>query len=107
MTNLEIIKYLASNKPARLSELLEDIYCCAWNDGANDRFGDESPIPSFDKWLCEDPAKCGMYYHHELEKWDKAINPTSTLVAFYGTESKVIDQAIDEIELLETLAKES
>ena len=73
MTNLEIIKYLASNNHARLSELLEDIYCCAWNDGAWDRFGDESSIPSFDKWLYEDASKCGMYYNHELEKWDKAI----------------------------------
>lgn len=74
MNNLEIIKYLATNNPARLSELLEDIYCCAWNDGAWDRFGDENSIPSFDKWLYEDASKCGMYYNHELEKWHRATN---------------------------------
>jgi hypothetical protein len=67
MTNLEIIKYLATNNPTRLAELLEDIYCTAWNDGANDKFGDESSIPNFDKWICEDAAKSGMHYNYELE----------------------------------------
>lgn len=103
MTNLEVIKYLATNNPARLAELLEDIYCTAWNDGANDKFGDESAIPNFDKWIYEDAAKSGFHYHYELEEWSKAINPTPTLVAFYGTESKVIEQAIDEIKLLENI----
>ena len=74
MTNLEIIKYLATNNPTRLAEFLEDIYCCAWNDGAWDRFGDESSIPNFDKWLHEDGAKSGMHYNYELEEWSKAIN---------------------------------
>lgn len=103
MTNLEIIKYLATNNPTRLAELLDDIYCTAWNDGANDKFGDESTIPNFDKWIYEDAAKSGFHYSYELEQWSKAINPTPTLVAFYGTESKVIDQAINEINLLENV----
>ena len=72
MTNLEIIKYLSTNNPTRLAEFLEDIYCCAWNDGAWDKFGDESSIPSFEKWLYEDGAKSGMHYDYELEEWSKA-----------------------------------
>lgn len=107
MTNLDIIKYLAYENPTRLAELLEDIYCIAWNDGTRDKFGDESSIPSLEVWLHEDAPKCGMYYPYEIEEWSRTINPTPTLVAFYGTESKVIDQAIDEIELLETLVKEN
>lgn len=73
MTNLDIIKYLATSNPTRLAELLLDIYCCAWNDGANDKFGDESTIPSFEKWLYEDGAKSGMHYDYELEEWSKVI----------------------------------
>ena len=34
MTNLEIIKYLATNNHTRLAELLDDIYCSAWNCGS-------------------------------------------------------------------------
>ena len=83
MTNLEIIKYLAHNNPARLAEFLEDIYCCAWNDGANDRFGDESSIPNFEKWLYEDGAKSGMHYDYELKGWSKAIGSTPTIEACY------------------------
>ena len=83
MTNLEIIKYLATNNPTRLAELLLDIYCCAWNDGANDKFGNESTIPSFEKWLYEDGAKSGMHYDYELEEWSKAIDSTPTVTAFY------------------------
>lgn len=103
MTNLEIIKYLATNNPTRLVELLEGIYCMAWNDGAWDRIGDESSIPSFEKWIYEDAVQSGMYHDYELEVWSKVINPTPTLIAFYGTESKVINQAIDEIHLLENV----
>ena len=58
---------------------------------------------NFDKWIYEDATKSGFHYHYELEQWSKAINPTPTLVAFYGTESKVIEQAIDEIKLLENV----
>jgi hypothetical protein len=84
MTNLEVIKYLATNRPARLAELLEDIYCTAWNDGANDRIGDESSIPNFDKWIYEDASKSGFHYNYELEEWSKAINPTPTIETTYG-----------------------
>ena len=119
MTNLEVIKYLAINSPTRLAELLEDIYCLAWNDGANDRFGDESSIPSFDKWVYEDPSKCGMYYEEELEKWNQAINPVYTIdfggdklefkdgkLSMQGGDHTIVfDQAIYEIELLETITE--
>jgi hypothetical protein len=123
MTNLEVIKYLATNKPARLAELLEDIYCCAWNDGANDKLGDESSIPNFDKWIYEDAAKSGMHYNYELEQWSKAINNPSIEITYpdnlvinlpfegkdpnhmWNTDNNfhIIGQAIDEIKLLETI----
>ena len=117
MTNLEIIKYLAYENPIRLAELLEDIYCQAWNDSANDKFGDESSIPSFDKWLYEDAGKCGMYYYHELEKWNEVINPVYTidfgggkleckdgkLSMRSGDYNIIIDRAIDELKLLENV----
>ena len=76
MTNLEIIKYLANNNPTRLAELLEDIYCCAWNDGAN--FDNNHFHPTFedemDKWLYDDASKLGLYFEDELEEWTKIIN---------------------------------
>lgn len=117
MTNLEIVKYLATNNPKRLAELLEDIYCLAWNDGANDKLCDESTIPSLEKWLYEDPSKCGLYYLYELEKWYKDIHPTYTIIFDGGKlECKdgklsmqrddyniVIDRAIDELKLLENV----
>lgn len=125
MTNLEVIKYLATNNPARLAELLEDVYCTAWNDGANDKFGDESAIPNFDKWIYEDAAKSGFHYSYELEQWSKAINPTPTIEATYDNltvtipvgdpdhmwnknndydyKMETVDKAIDEIKLLEIL----
>ena len=124
MTNLEIIKHIANTDPTRLADLLEDIYCCAFNDGAWDRFGDESSIPSFEKWLYEDAYKCGFYYNHELEEWSKEIrkvphikmyidgNPSLELELKDGKyvltnhNFNVIDQAIDQITLLEDLIKE-
>ena len=102
MTNLDVIKYLSTNKPARLAELLEDIYCCAWNDGANDRFGDESSIPNFDKWICEDAAKSGMHYSYELEQWAKAIDTTPSFTDFY-TWSPVMEQVMNEVRFLENV----
>ena len=119
MTNLDIIKYLAYENPSRLAELLEDIYCQAWNDGANDKFGDESSIPSLEKWLYEDPTECGMYYDYELKEWNKAINPVY-LIDFgsgkieckdgkfsmqSGDCNIVIDQATGEIKLLENVTE--
>lgn len=111
MTNLEIIKHLASNNPTRLAELLDGIYCTAWNCGScaasTGKFMEECEIDDFKEWLNEDASKSGYYHDHELEEWSKVINPAPTIEAFYGGKSKVIDQAIDEIELLEDLVKEN
>lgn len=107
MTNLDIIKYLATNNPTRLAELLDDIYCNAWNCGScaasTGKIMEDCEIDDFDEWLHEDADKRGYYYDYELEQWSKAINPTPTIEAFYGSKSKVIDQAIDEIKLLENV----
>ena len=113
MTNLEIIKYLATNNPTRLAELLDDIYCNAWNCGnyaqvhiAEEKFSPYEMEFSESKWL-EQEANTDFFFDEELEEWSKAINSTPTIEAFYGSKSKVIDQAIDEIELLEDLVKEN
>lgn len=110
MTNLEIIKYLATNNPTRLAELLDDIYCNAWNCGScaasTGKVMEDCEIDDFDEWLHEDADKRGYYYDYELEQWSNVINPTPTIEAFYGSKSKVIVQSIDEIELLETLITE-
>lgn len=109
MTNLDIIKYLATNNPTRLAELLDDIYCNAWNCGnyaqvhiAEEKFSPYEMEFSESKWL-EQEANTDFFFDEELEEWSKAINPVDTLEVFYGGKSKVIDQAIDEIKLLETL----
>ena len=110
MTNLDIIKYLAANNPTRFAELLDDIYCSAWNCGScarsTGKIMEECEIDDFGEWL-EQEANTNFFFDHELEEWSKAINPISTLEVFYGSKSKVIDQAIDEIGLLETLVKEN
>ena len=80
MTNLEIIKYLAPNNPVRLAELLDDIYCNAWNcgscAGSTGKIMEECEIDDFNEWLNEDATKRGYYYDHELEEWSKAIEPS-------------------------------
>lgn len=78
MTNIEIIKYLALNNPSRLAELLDDIYCCAWNCGvyaANTDGGrfSENEIDDFGEWINQD-ANTNFFFDHELEEWSKAIN---------------------------------
>ncbi len=110
MTNLEIIKYLAANNPTRLAELLDDIYCCAWNAGAYAANTDgarlsQNEIDDFGEWINPE-ANTNFFFNYELEEWSKAISPTYTLEVFYGSKSKVIDQAINEIKLLETLVEE-
>lgn len=106
MTNLEIIKYLATNNPTRLAELLDDIYCSAWNCGAcagsTGKIMEECEIDDFGGWINQE-ANTNFFFENELEEWSKAINSVDTLEIFYGDKSKVIDQAIDEIRLLETL----
>ena len=104
MTNLEIIKYLVLNNPTRLGQLLEDIHCCAWMDGINDRLGDESALPLMTEWIYETAStRYHLYKDEELKEWFKDINYVDTLEVFYGDKYKVISQAIDEIKLLETL----
>ena len=76
MTNLEIIKHLALTNPTRLAELLDDIYCCAWNDGANfdnDHFHPTFEDKEMDKWLYDDASKLGLYFEEELEEWSKVL----------------------------------
>lgn len=108
MTNLDIIKHLATNNPARLAELLDDIYCCAWNCGSyagsngEGNILEECEIDDFEVWINQE-ANTDFFFEEELEEWSNAINPVAMLEVFYGGKSKVIDQAIDEIKLLETL----
>ena len=123
MTNLDIIKYLAYENPSRLAELLEDIYCNAWNCGScaasTGKIMEECEIDDFNEWLYEDASKRGYYYDEELKEWYKAINPVY-LIDFGGGKIEckdgkllmqsgdcniIIDQAIDEIKLLETITK--
>lgn len=72
MTNLDVIKHLANNNPTRLAELLDDIYCFAWNNGAyansKGRLS-ENEIDDFDKWLDQDASTAGFYNNEELEEW--------------------------------------
>ena len=80
MTNLEIIKYLTTNNPIRLAELLDDIYCTAWNCGSyaasngEDQILEECEIYDFDEWLKQDASESGFYFESELEEWSKENN---------------------------------
>jgi hypothetical protein len=85
MTNLEIIKYLATNNPTRLAELLDDI---CWFARSHDKFlamGERSTkeIDDFEEWLNEDASKRNYYYDDELEEWSKVVDSTPTITAFY------------------------
>ena len=123
MTNLDIIKYLATNNPTRLAELLDDIYCNAWNCGSctasTGKIMEECEVDDFNEWLNEDASKRGYYYDHELDKWHEAIHPTYTII-FNGDRLEckdgklsmqrddyvpTINQVIDEIKLLETITE--
>ena len=78
MTNLEIIKHLATNNPTRLAELLDSIYCIAWNCGSYAASTDggylkECEIDDFNEWLNQDATKSGFYYDEELEELSKDI----------------------------------
>ena len=133
MTNLDIIKYLATNNPKRLAELLDDIYCTAWNCGsyaAQTDGGRFSPneIDDFNEWLAVDASKySGLYYDEELEEWSKPINnpsieityPDNFVVEFpwdgkdpnrlwnLDNNYNIIGKTIDEIKLLESLIEVS
>lgn len=92
MTNLEIIKYLATNNHTRLAEALNDIY---WTGCLRDKtyaMG-QSPTKEFDdfkKWLNNDAKKSGVWYKDELKEWSRAITSTPTIVATYDNLSVTI-----------------
>lgn len=77
MTNLDIIKHLAANNPTRLAELLDDIYCCAWNCGSyagsngEGKILEECEIDDFEEWVKQDAAESGFFFDYELEEWSK------------------------------------
>lgn len=121
MTNLEIIKYLATNNPTRLAELLDEICYDAWDFG---RLRRTRPITDWDEWLQADPRATWDFNLKEIEEWSKTIGSPPTITAFYdglsvtlpvddpdhlwnkdiyNSKYEVIDQAVDEIKLLETL----
>lgn len=127
MNNLEIIKYLANNNPARLAELLDDIYVKGWNcgslAGSTGKFMDECEINDFEEWIQQDASESGFYYAEELEEWSKAIKNPSIEITYpdklvvqlpyegkdpnhmWNTDNSfnIISKAIDEIQPLETL----
>ena len=129
MTNLDIIKYLSTNNPTRLAELLDDIYCTAWNCGSyagsngEGKLLEECEIDDFDEWIHEDASKRGFYYDEELDKWSKTIkNPLIEIVYpdnlvielpwegkdpnhMWNTDNgfNIVSKALEELELLETL----
>jgi hypothetical protein len=122
MTNLEIIKYLATNNPTRLAGFLNKICYDAWDFG---RLHRARPITDWDEWLQSDPKTSCEFNSKELEQWSKAINPTPTIEATYGNLSvtfpvtdpdhmwnknndydykmETVETAIDELKLVETL----
>lgn len=76
MTNLDIIKHLANNNPSRLAELLDDIYCIAWNNGAYANSNgslSETEINDFNEWIGQDISKAGLYSNEEIEEWYNLI----------------------------------
>ena len=87
MTNLDIIKYLATNNPYRLAELLDDIYCSAWNcgsyAGSTGKIMEECEIDDFYEWINQEASKSELYHVLELEGWSKVINSPPTITAFY------------------------
>lgn len=85
MTNLEIIKYLATNNPTRLAELLDDIYCCAWNcgscAGSTGKIMEECEIDDFGEWINQE-ANTNFFFENELEEWSKVINNPSIEITY-------------------------
>lgn len=77
MTNLEIIKYLATNNPSRLAELLDDIYCSAWNcgsyAGSTGKIMEECEIDDFGEWINQE-ANTNFFFDYELEEWSNVSN---------------------------------
>ena len=89
MTNLDIIKYLATNNPTRLAELLDDIYCRGWNCGAyaarctkTGKFSPNEIEFAENGWIHQE-ASTDFFLDCELNGWSKAINSPPTITAFY------------------------
>lgn len=85
MTNLEIIKYLATNNPTRLAELLDDIYCNAWNCGAyatntSGRIS-QCEIDDFGEWINKE-ANTDFFFDNELEEWSQAIKKPTIEITY-------------------------
>lgn len=79
MTNLEIIKYLALNDPTRIAELLDDIYCNAWNCGSyagssEGKILEECEMEFTESEWLDQEANTDFFFDHELEEWSKAIS---------------------------------
>lgn len=85
MTNLEIIKYLVTNNPTRFAELLDDIYCNAWNcgsySGITGKIIEECEIDDFNEWIHQE-ANTDFFFDHELEEWSKAIKNPSIEITY-------------------------
>lgn len=90
MTNLDIIKYLATNNPTRLAELLDDLWCTAWNRGGSvqyhlsikdssraEKIIDSDIEFSESRWLYKE-ADESFYLNHELKEWSKLIEKENT-----------------------------
>lgn len=71
MTNLDIIKYIAFNKPARLAELLDDIYCISWNNGAyTERTSkNDNDLEINNDWLNQPAANSELFHNYELKEY--------------------------------------
>ena len=123
MTNLEIIKYLAANNPTRLAELLDDIYCNAWNcgscAGSTGKIMEECEIDDFGEWINQE-ANTNFFFDHELEEWSKATQKRSHIKIYVDNKPcleitpdgmlfengvETINRALDEIKLLETITE--
>ena len=107
MTNLDIIKYLAANSPTRLAELLDDIYCSAWNcgsyAGSTGKIMEECEIDDFGEWINQE-ANTNFFFDYELEELSKDISkPTLSEDWGIGGQIELIHKAIEELKLLDTI----
>ena len=79
MTNLEIIKYLATNNPTRLATFLNTICYDVWDFAKMHR---TRPITDWNQWLQSDPYTSCEFNSKELEEWSKAINNLSIEITY-------------------------
>ena len=125
MTNLDIIKYLATNNPSRLAQCFNDIHwdgCLRHHVSALGR-NPSNEFDDFEKWLNNDAKKSSVWYKDELKEWSKAIKNPSIEITYpdnlvielpyegkdpnhmWNTDNNfnIINQAIDEVKLLENI----